>query len=71
LVLLNYLMPGLHGLEVLRRLRLDPPTAGIKVIMDSARPIGKEASHLGAQDFIKLPYDVSTLLGKITRVLRA
>jgi CheY-like chemotaxis protein len=72
LILLNWQMPGLDGLSVLKLLRSDPRTAHIKVIMDSGYPpIAEMAASFGAQDFIPLPYDLRVLFGKVAMVLRS
>lgn len=70
LVLLNYLMPGLNGLQVLAALRHDPRTARVKVIVDSVTPIETQAARLGAQDFLQSPFAPDDLLVKVSRVLR-
>ncbi len=71
LVLLNLIMPGLNGYEVLRALRRAPATAHIKVIMHSSLPVGREACARGAEDFIKVPCEFRELHEKVSRVLRA
>jgi CheY-like chemotaxis protein len=71
LALLNYMMPGLDGLQVLGALRHDPKTARMKVIIDSVTPIDKQAVRLGAQDFLQAPFAPDDLLVKVSRVLRA
>ena len=71
LILLNYLMPGLNGLEVLRQLRRDPETAHIKVIIDSALPIKDDALQAGAQAYIWLLHIPAELCGVVFRVLRS
>lgn len=70
LVLLNHLMPGLTGLEVLERVRRDPGTEHIKVIIDSAATISSQALEMGAQGFIKMPFCPQDLCELVTRVLR-
>ena len=70
LVLLNELMPGMNGIEVLRELRADQGTAAIKVILNSAEA-GYEASarEAGADDFLHKPMMISGLLEMVSRVL--
>jgi CheY-like chemotaxis protein len=73
LVLLDYLMPDINGLEVLARLKSDPRLGSIPVIMitgNSERGIVLDSRRLGVADFLVKPYDRQTLLGKIARVLR-
>lgn len=55
LVILDLMMPEMDGLEVLRRLRADPPTREVKVILYSAaddRETAEEAMSLGASDCV-------------------
>lgn len=69
LILLNEMMPRLDGLGALARLRADPATAGIKVIMHSAHPMREVAYDAGAQDFLEVPFVFKELDGMIKRVL--
>lgn len=70
LILLNYLMPQMHGIAVLRELRADPMTAGIKVIMTSGYSrIAELASEAGAQDSILYPFLIREMEMKVNRVL--
>lgn len=73
LVLLDYLMPDMNGLEMLARLKSDPRLGSIPVIMitgNSERGIVLDSRRLGAADFLVKPFDRQTLLDKIARVLR-
>lgn len=53
-VLLDLLMPGIDGLEVLRRLRSDPTTADVPVVLLTASP--EEAVGHGADGVIAKPF---------------
>jgi len=72
LILLDILMPKMDGYETLRRIRSNPKTAKIPVIMltaksqmeDVARAIG-----LGAQEYIVKPFDYKTMLEKIKKAI--
>lgn len=71
-VLMDFLMPDMNGLEVLGRLKSDPRLGSIPVIMitgNSERGIVLDSRRLGAADFLVKPFDRQTLLGKIARVL--
>jgi len=73
LVLLDWMLPQLSGIEVCRRLRLDTETRNLPVIMLTAR--GEEADRIrgldtGADDFIPKPFSISELLARIRAVLR-
>jgi DNA-binding response OmpR family regulator len=70
LVLLDLVMPGLGGLEVLRRLREKSPR--LPVIMLSAFATVEnavEAMRQGAQDYVTKPFRVDTLLASVRRTL--
>jgi CheY-like chemotaxis protein len=59
LILLDIMMPKIHGIEVLRRLKADPQTAGIGVIVCTAKPYKSDqdqARELGACDVLLKPF---------------
>jgi len=68
LVLLDVMMPGMDGFEVLERIKTNPDIQHISVIMITARS-GKEdvkkALILGADDYIKKPIDTTELFTKL------
>lgn len=73
LVLLDWMLPQLSGLEVCRRLRRRPDTAHLPIIMLTAR--GEEPDRLrgldtGADDFIAKPFSPAELIARIRAVLR-
>lgn len=73
IVLLDLMLPEIDGLEVCRRLRQNPDTAGIPVIMLTAK--GRETDkivglELGADDYITKPFSVAELIARIKAVLR-
>jgi CheY-like chemotaxis protein len=71
LVLLNLMMPGMGGVQVLRELRADPRTAGMKVIMTSGSILIPEiAAKEGAQGFLLYPVKVPEFDRKVDAVLR-
>jgi PleD family two-component response regulator len=72
LVLLDLMMPGMDGFQVSRALRANPATAGLPVIVITAR--GDAATKLqafvaGAHDFLVKPYSWDELLLRIQAVL--
>ncbi len=75
LILLDVQMPRLNGFEVTARLREDPETARIPVIFVTAA--AREATdvahgfNLGADDYIRKPYDYHELLARATSKMRA
>ena len=73
LLLLDIMLPGISGLDLLGRLRQDPATARLPVIMLTAktseydRVMGLDS---GADDYISKPFGVMELLSRIRAVLR-
>ena len=73
LVLLDLMLPGLGGLEVCRKLKSNPATAGIPVIMLTAK--GEEEDVIagfeaGADDYVTKPFRPKVLLARVKAVLR-
>jgi sigma-B regulation protein RsbU (phosphoserine phosphatase) len=68
LVLLDVLMPGLSGLDVLRELRQEYPATELPVIMATALSESGdivEALRLGANDYVSKPLDFPVVLARI------
>ena len=73
LVLADVMMPNMDGFELTRRLRQDPSTATVSVIMLTARGLSAdklEGFAIGADDYIVKPFDTPELLARIRGVLR-
>lgn len=73
LVVLDLMMPGISGSEVLRRLRNEQATAQLPVIILTAK--GEESDQivgltLGADDYVTKPYSIQVLMARIDAVLR-
>lgn len=71
-MILDVMMPDLSGLEVCRKLQSDKNTAGIKIIMLSARGQEKEKEEglkAGADRYITKPFDYKELLKVIEELL--
>lgn len=72
LIVLDLMLPGIHGMEVLRRLKADPETAGIIVIMCTARkykPDYDQAMELGAYAVLSKPFEREELVEVVQRAL--
>ena len=72
-VLLDLMLPGLDGLEVAKRLRRDPETREIAIIMLTAK--GEESDVIlglgvGADDYVVKPFKLKELLARVKAVLR-
>jgi PleD family two-component response regulator len=73
LILLDVLLPGMNGFEVCQRLRQDPATAAIPIILLTALGETKDkitGLKLGADDYVPKPFDASELAARIERALR-
>jgi DNA-binding response OmpR family regulator len=72
LLFLDWTMPGMPGVEVCRRLRDDPATEGIQIVMLTARsqPADRQiARAMGVDDYITKPFSPIELLEKVREVL--
>jgi two-component system phosphate regulon response regulator PhoB len=73
LVLLDWMIEGLSGIEVCRRLRRMPDTANVPIIMLTAR--GEEEDRVrgletGADDYVTKPFSPRELVARVGAVLR-
>ena len=73
LVVLDWMLPKVSGIEVCRRLRAKPETKNLPVIMLTAR--GEESDRVrgldtGADDYIVKPFSMSELAARVRAVLR-
>ena len=71
-VLLDIVMPGMDGYEVCRRIREDPGTAFLPVIMITASGEQEKirAIECGADDFVGKPFDPAELLARVRSLVR-
>jgi len=73
LVLLDLMLPHLSGSEVAQRLRAEPATASIPIIMLTARADEVDqivGLTIGADDYITKPFSMKILLARVQAVLR-
>jgi two-component system, OmpR family, phosphate regulon response regulator PhoB len=73
LLVLDWMLPGLSGLELCRQLRRRPGTAHLPIVMLTAR--GEEADRLrgyeiGADDYVTKPFSPAELVARVRAVLR-
>jgi CheY-like chemotaxis protein/tRNA A-37 threonylcarbamoyl transferase component Bud32 len=72
IVLLDLMMPGMSGLEVLMKIRRNPKVSHVPVVMVSAKNQGdviSDALWKGATDFFVKPLDNKGLLARIDKIL--
>jgi two-component system phosphate regulon response regulator PhoB len=73
LVVLDLMLPGLGGFEVLERLRADDATRGVAVLMLTARkeePDRIRGLSLGADDYLTKPFSAQELVLRVAAILR-
>ena len=72
LVLLDILMPGLNGIEVLKRIRSITPTTKVIMVTGNADlPLAREALELGAVAYVDKPFDLAYLKRVVAMALRS
>lgn len=73
LILLDIMLPGEDGLAILKRLRDDPATRNIPIIMESAK--GSEYDRvigldMGADDYLSKPFGMMEMVSRVKALLR-
>lgn len=73
IIVLDWMLPGISGIEICRRLKTKTDTAGIPVLMLSAR--SEEVDRVrgletGADDYVVKPYSVMELMARVRNQLR-
>ncbi len=73
LILLDLMLPGLDGLELTRLLKRDPATAGVPLIMLTAKDTETDrivGLELGADDYVSKPFSPREVVLRVKAVLR-
>jgi two-component system phosphate regulon response regulator PhoB len=73
LLLLDWMLPGISGIELCRRLRSREPTRALPIIMLTAR--GEESERVrglatGADDYVVKPFSLPELMARVRAILR-
>jgi diguanylate cyclase (GGDEF)-like protein len=73
LAVVDLMMPRVDGLELTRRLRADPMTSALPVIMLTAKGMTVDKVHgltAGADDYLVKPFDTAELIARVSSTLR-
>ncbi len=73
LILLDWMLPNLSGIEVCRQLRRDKSTREVPIIMLTARSEERDKVRgldVGADDYVTKPYSVKELIARVRAALR-
>jgi two-component system phosphate regulon response regulator PhoB len=73
LLILDWMLPGVSGLEICRRLRAREATKGLPVIMLTARGEEKERVRgfaVGADDYVVKPFSIPEMMARVQALLR-
>lgn len=73
LILLDVMMPGMDGFEVCKRLKSDPSTAHIPIMLLTALSEHHDRLHglqVGADDFLSKPWDDRVMIARVRSLLR-
>lgn len=73
LILLDWMLPGLSGIELCQRLRLRKQTSDVPIIMLTARGVEEDrirGLQTGADDYVTKPFSVPELMARVEALLR-
>ncbi|MFH1439544.1 MAG: response regulator [Candidatus Woesearchaeota archaeon] len=73
LVVLDLMLPKIHGYEVCKKIRSDPELANTKIVMVTAKNEDRdeaEGMELGADDYIMKPFEASELRHVVDQILK-
>src|SRR5687767_14895534 len=71
LVILDVMMPGMHGFAVCRSLKESAQPGGARVLILTAKPYDADrrlAAEAGADDYLTKPFDIEELIAKVAEL---
>jgi len=71
LVIIDQLMPGMTGTELMARIRGRPALAGVRLVLVSGLPPGRAAGDVDADAVLEKPFGVDELIGTLRAQLAA
>src|SRR5262245_14815234 len=72
LILLDYLLPGMNGFDICRRIRREPSVAGVPIIMVTAKASEADfisAKAAGVDDYFTKPFSVVRVIERVEVLL--
>ncbi len=73
LIILDLMLPGMNGMELCRKLRREPSTEKIPIVMLTAKAAERDkiaGLEIGADDYVVKPFSFKELMARIRAVLR-
>jgi CheY-like chemotaxis protein len=65
LILMDYFLPEVDGIELMKEIRSAPDLAETRVVMTSGMDVSEECANVGANEFLLKPYTPEQLLNAI------
>jgi CheY-like chemotaxis protein len=65
LILMDYFLPEVDGIELMKEIRAAPDLAETRVVMTSGMDVSEECANVGANEFLLKPYTPEQLLNAI------
>lgn len=69
LVLMDYVLPDVDGIEVMKQIREQPDLSGLKIMLTSGMDVSEECIEAGADSFLQKPYTPDQLMALINNNL--